>query len=55
VSPYQFAALILVVIGPVLAVARASNIPPSLLLFGVGLASTALQGCRSSVSTRSSC
>ena len=43
-SPYQFAALILVVIGPVLAVARASNIPPSLLLFGVGLASTALPG-----------
>ncbi len=43
-STYQFVALILVVIGPVLALARSTGAPPSLVLFGVGLASTAMPG-----------
>ncbi|HEY8381557.1 MAG TPA: cation:proton antiporter [Microvirga sp.] len=41
-STYQFVALLLVVIGPVLALAKSTGAPPSLVLFGVGLASTAL-------------
>lgn len=41
---YQFVALILVVIGPVLAVARDVGAPPSLALFALGFASTALPG-----------
>jgi NhaP-type Na+/H+ or K+/H+ antiporter len=44
VSPYQFVALILVIIGPVLALSRAVGAPPSLVLFGVGLASTVVPG-----------
>ena len=43
-STYEFVALLLVVIGPVLALAKATGAPPSLVLFGVGLASTAVPG-----------
>jgi hypothetical protein len=43
-SAYEFVALLLVVIGPVLALAKATGAPPSLVLFGVGLASTAVPG-----------
>ena len=43
-STYQFVVLILVVIGPVLALARSTGARPSLVLFGVGLASTAMPG-----------
>lgn len=43
-STYHFVALILVMIGPVLALARAIKVPPTLVLFAVGLASTALPG-----------
>lgn len=43
-NTYQFVALILVVTGPVLALARGLRVPPSLVLFAVGLASTALPG-----------
>lgn len=43
-SAYQLVALILVVIGPVLAVATATKIPPSLALFGLGLLSTIIPG-----------
>ncbi|WP_299822318.1 cation:proton antiporter [uncultured Jannaschia sp.] len=41
---YHFVALILVTVGPVLALARGMGLPPSLVLFGVGLLSTALPG-----------
>lgn len=43
-STYQLVALILVVVGPVLALASATRIPPSLALFGLGLLSTAVPG-----------
>ncbi len=43
-STYEFVALLLVVIGPVLALARATGAPPSLVLFGLGLASAAVPG-----------
>ncbi len=43
-STYEFVALLLVVIGPVLALAKATGAPPSLVLFGIGLASTAVPG-----------
>ena len=41
-STYQLVALILVVIGPALALAKATGAPPSLALFGLGLLSTAV-------------
>ncbi len=43
-STYQFAALVLAGIGPVLALARLARAPASLVLFGLGLASTHLPG-----------
>jgi CPA1 family monovalent cation:H+ antiporter len=43
-STYQFAALVLAGIGPVLALARLAKAPASLVLFGLGLASTHLPG-----------
>lgn len=43
-SSYQFAALILVIIGPVLALSRSVGAPPSLALFAVGLGSTLVPG-----------
>jgi CPA1 family monovalent cation:H+ antiporter len=44
VSTYQFVALVLAGIGPVLALARLAKAPDSLVLFGLGLASTYLPG-----------
>jgi NhaP-type Na+/H+ or K+/H+ antiporter len=44
VSTYQFVALVLAGIGPVLALARLTNAPDSLVLFGLGLASAFLPG-----------
>ncbi len=41
---YQFAAVIIAAIGPLLAFARRIGAPESMLLFGVGLASTVLPG-----------
>lgn len=43
-STYQFVALVLAGIGPVLALARAVGAPESIVLFGVGLASAYLPG-----------
>lgn len=43
-SSYHFAALVLVIIGPVLALSRAVGAPPSLVLFAMGLASTVVPG-----------
>ena len=43
-STYQFVALVLAGIGPVLALARLAKAPDSLVLFGLGLASTYLPG-----------
>jgi CPA1 family monovalent cation:H+ antiporter len=44
VTQYQFAALLLAVIGPALAVARLLRMPASLTLFGAGLGSAYLPG-----------
>jgi CPA1 family monovalent cation:H+ antiporter len=44
VSRLEFVALVLALVGPLLAVARPLHLPPSLLLFGAGLASTLLPG-----------
>ncbi|HEV7254332.1 MAG TPA: cation:proton antiporter [Mesorhizobium sp.] len=43
-SAYQFAALVVVVMGPVLALSRAVGAPPSLALFAAGLLSAFLPG-----------
>ncbi len=43
-SQYQFVALVLVVLGPVLALSRAVGAPASLVLFGIGLLSTTVPG-----------
>jgi len=44
VSTYQFVALVLAGIGPVLALARLAKAPESIVLFGLGLASAFLPG-----------
>lgn len=43
-SDYQFVALLLAAIGPVLALARLAHVPPTIALFGLGLASAYLPG-----------